>query len=181
MATVRQTRHLRHLAIQASILACVGCGVAQPRSFAFHLSVEQQTLDNALLLAGSGITSLPIELASLPPDHASRGIEAWTVFRDDGKAARIFVYTASRVFRCSSARWDSEHKCVLKLASILVHEAWHFRHGQSEAGAYNAQIAFLILHSGSREQIESVRANARAVTIEPNTSRRGSSVSRILH
>jgi hypothetical protein len=141
----------------------------RPPARAGQLFVERQTLADALLAAGSGIASLPIELASTPPDHASRGIEAWTVFRDDGQAARILVYTASRVFRCASDPRNRGHECVLKLASIIVHEAWHFRNGQSEAGAYEAQIAFLIFHHGSREQIEDVRASARVAMAESST------------
>lgn len=41
--------------------------------------------------------------------------------------------------------------CLLKLASIIVHEAWHFRNGPDEAGAYNAQIEFLAQRGGSIE------------------------------
>jgi len=37
----------------------------------------------------------------------------------------------------------------LKLASIIVHEAWHYRDGPSEAEAYAKQIAFLTTHGGS--------------------------------
>ena len=45
----------------------------------------------------------------------------------------------------------------LKLASIIVHEAWHYRHGPREAGAYDRQIAFLTAHRGSSAQITGVR------------------------
>ena len=38
---------------------------------------------------------------------------------------------------------------VLRLASIIVHEAWHFRHGRDEAEAYEAQLAFLRLTEAS--------------------------------
>jgi len=45
----------------------------------------------------------------------------------------------------------------LKLASAIIHEAWHCRHGVDEAGAYEAQIAFLMTHGGASVQITGVR------------------------
>ena len=31
----------------------------------------------------------------------------------------------------------------MKLASVIVHEAWHLQHGRDEGGAYDAQLIFL--------------------------------------
>ena len=117
--------------------------------------LERQTLEAARLLAGrSG--RLPIALASVLPDGASsRGIEGWTIPRADGKGEQIFVYTASEIFRCASK--GKNYQCLLRLASIIVHEAWHFRNGGSEDGAYAAQIAFLMGNQGAPEQIAAVR------------------------
>jgi hypothetical protein len=37
----------------------------------------------------------------------------------------------------------------LKLASVIVHEAWHLQHGRDEAGAYDAQLIFLQMTEAS--------------------------------
>ena len=71
-----------------------------------------------------------------PPDA-----EAWTVFYEDGKGDRIFVYTRSRTFRCASVPSRDQDQCQLKLASVIVHEAWHLRNGLDEVGAYEAELA----------------------------------------
>jgi hypothetical protein len=52
---------------------------------------------------------------------------------------------------------DQSYQCLLRLASVIVHEAWHFRHGRQEADAYTAQIAFLLGNHASDEQIASVQ------------------------
>jgi len=75
--------------------------------------------------------------------------EAWTVYDEHGTGDRIFVYTRSRTFRCASATRSDQDQCLLRLASIIVHEAWHFRHGPDEAEAYEAQLAFLGLTEAS--------------------------------
>jgi hypothetical protein len=146
------------------------CEQAAPFSRALPPSVERQTLEHALWLAGAGIADLPIGLASAPFAHASRGLAAWTVFPDDGTPAHILVYTASPVFGCASVRPDPDYHCVVMLASIVVHEAWHVQHGSSEAGAYRVQLAFLILHGASEAQLDSVHASARAATTQPKVT-----------
>jgi hypothetical protein len=79
-----------------------------------------------------GEACLPIVLAPVPPDEASRGIEGWILRREDGTAERIVVYSGSDVFRCASDPDRLDYQCLLKLASIIVHEAWHYRHGPRE-------------------------------------------------
>jgi len=119
--------------------------------------VDRQTFERAILLAGWEAAGLPIVLAPVAPDEASRGIEAWILPGQEGNAARIVVYSESEVFRCASDADRLNYQCLLKLASIIVHEAWHCRHGSGEAGAYDAQIAFLTNHGGSGLQISGVR------------------------
>jgi hypothetical protein len=121
-------------------------------------SAATKTLEEAILLAGPSVAGLPIVLAAVPPAEASRGVEAWMLRRQDQTPARIVVYSGSGVFRCASDpdRLD-DRQCLLRLASTIIHEAWHCRHGIDEAGAYEAQFAFLIMHGGPSVEITSVR------------------------
>ena len=117
---------------------------------------DQETLETVLILAGLGRTNLPITLATDAPASASHGIEAWTSYGADGKAERIFVYTGSDMFRC--ARWPfGMRQCRVRLASALVHEAWHFENGRNEGDAYEAQIAFLMRNGAATEHVKAVR------------------------
>jgi hypothetical protein len=105
---------------------------------------ERAVLDTALRLAGPpSYAHLPIVLISELPVTVSPGAEAWTVHDERGKGDRIFVYTRSRTFRCASVPRGDRDRCLLKLASVIVHEAWHLRNGPDEAGAYEAQLIFL--------------------------------------
>ena len=132
--------------------------------------VEHQTLEAALMLAGRSIAKLPIVLVSVTPDTASAGVQGWTTRDATGKAERIFLYTGSGLFRC--ARPSNEtYQCVLKLASVLVHEAWHFRHGANEADAYAAQIVFLIGNGASLDQIADVRMSRDRVVAAARAAR----------
>ena len=90
----------------------------------------------------------------------------------NGHAERIVVYSGSDVFRCASNPDRLDNQCLLKLASTIIHEAWHYRHGPDEAGAYDAQIAFLITHGGSSAQIAGVR-RSRATSLPPNRPSNG--------
>jgi hypothetical protein len=121
--------------------------------------VERRTLEAALFLAGPRIAKLPIELASSVPDGASPGVEGWTSYRANGEGERISIYTGSAIFRCARLPHENpqSHECVLRLASVIVHEAWHVSSGRQEAGAYIAQIAFLMANHASDAQIASVQ------------------------
>ena len=120
-------------------------------------AAQRAVLDQALLLAGLQFARPPIVLTPVLPWPASRGAEAWTVYDEHNQADRIFVYTGSELFQCASRRPRPDWPCVLKLASILIHEAWHFRNGRDEVGAYDAQLAFL-LQNGSDAVASGVRA-----------------------
>ena len=135
--------------------------------------IADRILEAAILLAGPSVGGLPIRLAAVPPDEASRGVEAWMIRGQDGHAERIVVYSESDVFRCASNRYRRDYQCLLKLASIIIHEAWHYRHGPNEAGAYATQIAFLTTHGGSSNQITGVRlARARVLAAQQAINRR---------
>jgi hypothetical protein len=133
---------------------------------------RRETLDAALVLASPYGAGVPIVLASVPPDSSSEGVEAWTVFREDGKGDRVVVYTESSVFICASRNTPVYVKlyiCLLKLASIIVHEAWHIKNGPDEAGAYQAQLRFLEVRGGGSpaeiaEGVRRARDRVRART-----------------
>lgn len=119
-------------------------------------TIDRDTLNAALVFAGLDDAGLPITLTAVLPERASRGIEAWTTYTKDGAGERIFVYSGGEMFGC--ARWPlSMHQCRVRLASILVHEAWHLHHGPNETGAYEAQIAFLMRNGASVEHLKAVR------------------------
>jgi len=118
--------------------------------------VERQAFEAALALAGESRAKLPISLTSVKPDSASAGVQGWTTVGPDGRGERVFIYSASPLFRCARAS-NENYQCLVKLASVIVHEAWHFRHDGGEAAAYSAQIGFLIAHHGALEQITDVR------------------------
>ena len=95
----------------------------------------------ALSLLGRSADSFPpIRLLDVRPPHASADAEAFV----DPAIPTIYVMTTSDVFIAAQAM----HRCedvepMRKLASILVHEEWHVRHGSDEKGAYAAQLTAL--------------------------------------
>ena len=126
------------------------------------VEIDQEALDTALRLAGLERAKLPIVLAAAPPASASHGIEAWTSYAADGTSERIFIYTRSDMFQC--ARWPfGLRQCRIRLASALIHEAWHFEHGQDEGGAYEAQIAFLMRNGAASEHVNAVHLARKRV------------------
>ena len=118
-------------------------------------AVRRETLETAVVLAGLDRANLPITLVTVVPPSASHGIEAWTSYDADGNGERIFVYTGSDMFRCAS--WPlGMRQCRIRLASVLIHEAWHLEHGRSESDAYEAQIAFLLRNGAETEHVKAV-------------------------
>ena len=92
------------------------------------------------LLGGSAVNMPPVEFVAQRPPDVSKNAEAF-VRRGSGV---ISVLTDTDTFR--SARCGPG-KPLMKLASILAHEASHVRNGPSERLAYEAQLKAL-LHLG---------------------------------
>jgi hypothetical protein len=96
----------------------------------------------ALDLMGRSARSLPpIELLASAPPEATLHVEGFV--RPESNT--IYLITSSDVFRTAQR---SPHRCgarqaLKKLASIIVHEEWHVRHGADEEGAYAAQLTEL--------------------------------------
>lgn len=122
-----------------------------------------ETLRAAIALAGPIAAGLPIELAATPPASSPTTIEGWTTNGDDGRATQIFVYTGSEAFRCASQRPPVPYLCQVRLAAVIVHEAWHFRNGPNEPAAYDAQLAFLNLHDATAQTAVVSRSRDRAL------------------
>jgi hypothetical protein len=95
----------------------------------------------ALDLLGRTTDLPPVQLVDAPPPDVSRFSEAFTRPGSD----TIYLITSTEVFRRAQKelRQCGEYDAVRKLASIIVHEEWHVRHGPDERGAYQAQLTTL--------------------------------------
>lgn len=117
------------------------------------------------LLGRSAETLPPITLVDVPPPEVSRRAEGFTEGR------RIFLVTSSEAFRLATGTAGRTHaRCgdrvaIAKVASVIVHEEWHVRHGTDEGRAYDEQIMTLLrLGFGPDTAVlAGVRASKRAV------------------
>jgi hypothetical protein len=133
-------------------------------------AADRHTLNAALLILGPRIAGVPVTLTSALHGDSSPGVEAWTA------SGRVFVYTHSDTFRCAS-HVPSIRQCLLKLAPVIVHEAWHLRHGPDEARAYDEQMAFLMLNGGSAANIAGVH-RARGYVLARERRQKATEVAR---
>jgi hypothetical protein len=94
------------------------------------------------LLSGTVRELPPIHLVDTLPIDANAGVEGFV--RLDPPA--IFLVTSSPAFRdAAAAEYRCGHRMALrKIASIIVHEFWHVKHGADERGAYEAQLMALV-------------------------------------
>src|SRR5688572_31105414 len=62
-------------------------------------------------------------------------------------STRSILLTTSEAFRTALKAQTrcGNRNALRKLASILVHEEWHLRHGSDEEGAYSAQLTTLTM------------------------------------
>ncbi len=112
----------------------------------------------ALDLLGASARNLPpIELVpERPPDvsaEANGFVRAGTPI--------IYLLTSSSAFRnaeCASRR------SLMTLASVVVHEEFHVRHGSDEKGAYEAQLGAL-LRLGALPDSPAYRSVLRAMRV----------------
>jgi hypothetical protein len=113
---------------------------------AYALPVQAAMLPAAVLacaldLLGRSSTAAPVRFIDRPPIEATRGVEAF-VERDPPV---IYLLTSTETFRQAlhpRPGWSLRDACR-KIASIIVHEEWHLRHGTDEQGAYYAQLTTL--------------------------------------
>jgi len=123
------------------------------------------------VLGRSAGTFPPIVLLDVRPPEVSSQAEAFVRSGDE----TIYLITVSSTFQ--SAR-RSTNKCanydaLRKLASVLVHEEWHIRHGRDERGAYAAQLTTLRALStgpGNPVYAEVIRSMRAALAADPGRS-----------
>lgn len=86
----------------------------------------------------------PIRILDERPPDVSAAAEGFV-----GRADRsINLIASSPSFRAAAASVESTGHCrdrsaVIMIASIIVHEEWHLRHGPDERAAYAAQLTAL--------------------------------------
>jgi hypothetical protein len=155
-----QTRvHLAILFLVATI-AAVAAAPAETGT-----ADEIEALDSARFLTKQ-VGTLPIVLTGVRPGYVSDLAEAWTVRDPQTGDGVILVYTGSAAFRCAM-RPHQNYQCTIKLASILVHEAWHLKYGADERYAYDAQLRFLKMY-GSGQLVNGVRRARATVLARPH-------------
>jgi len=107
------------------------------------LSAAASALVCALAALNRSEASLPpIEILETPPPYVSVGTEAF-VRQSTGK---IYVIASAPVVQQAAGRRRDECGdlyAVKKLASILIHEEWHLKHGPDERRAYERQLVAL--------------------------------------
>jgi len=119
----------------------------------------------ALALLGRSADSMPpITLIEAPPPHISANAEAFVWSGE----AMIYVITSAPAFRDARC-W--RRGSLMKLASVLMHEEWHVRHGGDEGGAYNAQLLAL-LQFGAKVDSPVYRGVVRAMRSVEAANRR---------
>ncbi|MBM3819390.1 MAG: hypothetical protein FJW14_10310 [Acidimicrobiia bacterium] len=79
----------------------------------------------------------PVILLDTRPPDVTVTAEAFVRRNPDA----VFLMTTTAVFR-DARRGDGD--ALRKIASILVHEEWHLRHGPNERRAYEAQLTALM-------------------------------------
>jgi len=89
------------------------------------------------LLGRSASSMPPIKVLALPPTGVSANAEGF-VRMDEGI---IYVLASGVAYRQADC---GDRRSLIKLASVLVHEEWHIRHGGDERGAYEAQLGTLL-------------------------------------
>jgi hypothetical protein len=92
----------------------------------------------------------PIELVEILPPDVSWGTEGFVRRNPDV----IYLVTSTSAFRDAIRTLPGcgARESLKRIASILVHEEWHIRHGNDERGAYEAQLTALAAlgdHPGS--------------------------------
>jgi len=125
----------------------------------------------ALTLLGRNAASFPpIEFVATPHAGVSSRAEAYVRPNDP----HIYIVTARPYFQRAqrSTFKCGEYDSLRKLASVVVHEEWHVRHGANEADAYAAQLTTLVaLRAGPGTPLYNEVRRAMRYTLERQAPR----------
>lgn len=92
------------------------------------------------VLGRSADTFPPVRLIDHPPRGVSQFAQGYAL-PDTGE---IVLITSTDAFKQAQADRCKDREAIREIASVLVHEEWHLRHGSDEAGAYDAQLMALL-------------------------------------
>jgi hypothetical protein len=134
----------------------------------------------ALALLHRSVDSFPpIQLESTRPADVSPLADGYV--RDGDARIHLVITTAAFTqamradYRCGNLQ------ALRKIASVVVHEEWHLRHGHDEAGAYVAQLSALLrleagpgspLYAEVQRSMRAVRRASRPAGHESGTKSR---------
>ena len=113
------------------------------------------------LLGRSPDSVVPIRFVEAPPPGVSTNAEAFIT----GDAEAIYLITSTAPFR-RAQRGQFEPGALnayRRIASIVVHEEWHLRHGPDEEGAYLAQMTALAFLRADAATISGVKKSMLTV------------------
>ena len=117
----------------------------------------------ALDVIGRPINTFPpIQFVGVAPPEASQHVEA---FVRPGSGV-ISIVVSAPAFRGARESECMHRDDVVKVASVIIHEEWHVRHGADERGAYEAQLAALMrfgVQPGSALHYGVVRAMLKVI------------------
>jgi hypothetical protein len=122
----------------------------------------------ALNMLGRSQSSMPpIELVTAVPVTVSRGAEGY-VQRND---PRIYLVVNTENFQAARQSFNrcGNAMAIRKVASVLIHEEAHLRHGADEKAAYQAQLTILTALGagvGSPPYQEVMRAMQHTLALE---------------
>jgi hypothetical protein len=113
------------------------------------------------LLGRSPDSVVPIRFVETPPPGVSTNAEAFI----NGGAEAIYLIPSSDAFRRArqGQREPGALNAYRRIASILVHEEWHLRHGPDEEGAYLAQMTALAFLRADAATISGVKKSMLTV------------------
>jgi hypothetical protein len=119
------------------------------------------------MLGRSAGTLPPIAFVDVPPPGVSRQADAFVPRAHD----TIYLVTSAPAFQTAqrASYRCGERLALAKVASVIVHEEWHIRHGADERGAYEAQVMVLRATMGFDAEsgiVDGVRAAMRATLRE---------------
>ena len=92
------------------------------------------------LLGRSATTFPPVQFVAHPPPGVSKFAQG-RALPDTGQ---IVLITSTEAFTQAQKDRCRDIDAIREIASVLVHEEWHVRHGPDEAGAYDAQLIALL-------------------------------------